>query len=101
MHSGALRHAHGVARPAEDYALGLEAIASFDFRSRLHEVRAPTLVIAGADDSATTPADAAAIADGIAGARLLVLKGAAHLANVEQAAAFTAAVIGHLERRER
>jgi len=79
-----------------DYALGLEAIGSFDFRDRLAEIGAATLVIAGADDTATTPADAAFIADRIPEARLVVLAGAAHLANVEQPEAFTRAVLEHL-----
>jgi pimeloyl-ACP methyl ester carboxylesterase len=70
--------------PAEDYARGLEAIGGFDFRERLGQIRAPTLVIAGADDAATTPADAALIAERVPGARLVVVDDAAHLANVEQ-----------------
>ena len=82
--------------PAEEYAAGLEAIGSFDFRDRLGEIAAPTLVIAGAEDSATTPADAAFIAERIPGARLLVVEGAAHLANVERPDAFTAALLAHL-----
>jgi 3-oxoadipate enol-lactonase len=82
----------------EDYALGLEAIGSFDFRGQLDRLAAPTLVIAGAEDSATTTADAAFIAERIAGARLVVLDGAAHLANVEQAAAFNAALLEHCLR---
>jgi 3-oxoadipate enol-lactonase len=80
----------------EDYALGLEAIGGFDFRGRLGEIRARTLVIAGARDTATTPADARAIADGIPDARLVVLDDAAHLANVEARQAFTLAVLEHL-----
>ena len=82
--------------PSEGYARGLEAIGGFDFRDRLGEIHAPTLVIAGEEDAATTPEDAALIAEGIPGARLVVLAGAAHLANVEQPSAFTAAVLEHL-----
>lgn len=82
--------------PVEDYARGLEAIGAFDFRDQLRLVIAPTLVIAGAEDTATTPADAATIAQRIHGARLAVLAHAAHLANVEQASAFTEAVLEHL-----
>jgi 3-oxoadipate enol-lactonase len=82
--------------PVEDYARGLLAIGSFDFRSRLQEITAPTLVIAGAKDTATTPADASLIAEGIPSARLVVLENAAHLANVEQAEAFTDALLEHL-----
>jgi 3-oxoadipate enol-lactonase len=82
--------------PREDYALGLEAIGEFDFRDRLGEVRAPTLVIAGAQDTATPTADAELIASEIPGAQLRVLEDAAHLANVERADAFNLAVLEHL-----
>jgi 3-oxoadipate enol-lactonase len=79
-----------------EYALGLEAIGGFDFRERLGEIQAQTLVIAGAQDTATPPADAAALAEGIPDARLVVLDDAAHLANVEAPKAFTLAVLEHL-----
>jgi 3-oxoadipate enol-lactonase len=82
--------------PAADYALGLEAIGSFDFRRRLPEISAPTLVIAGAADPATTPLDARLIASRVPGAKLLVIDRAAHLANVERPAEFTAALVAHL-----
>lgn len=80
----------------EAYARGLEAIGRFDFRNQLGEIQVPTLVIAGSEDVATTPADAAALAHGIPRAWLVVLAGAAHLANVEQPEAFNAAVLEHL-----
>jgi 3-oxoadipate enol-lactonase len=80
----------------EEYALGLEAIGGFDFRARLGEIQAPTLVIAGAQDTATPPAEAAAMTDGIPDARLVVLDDAAHLANVQAPQAFTLAVLEHL-----
>jgi 3-oxoadipate enol-lactonase len=80
----------------EDYALGLEAIGGFDFRERLGEIQVPTLVIAGADDTATTPEDGAALVDGIPDSRLVILDHAAHLANVEAPRAFTLAVLEHL-----
>jgi 3-oxoadipate enol-lactonase len=88
-----------LAMPPDDYAAGLEAIAGFDFRGRLGEIGAPTLVVAAAGDVATPPEAAQQIADGIPGARLVVLDGAAHLANVEQPAAFTTVVVDHLTRR--
>ncbi|MGZ4181015.1 MAG: alpha/beta fold hydrolase [Solirubrobacteraceae bacterium] len=80
----------------EEYALGLEAIGGFDFRGRLGEIQVPTLVIAGAQDTATTPADATALADGIPDSRLVILDRATHLANVEAPRAFTLAVLEHL-----
>lgn len=85
-----------LATPAEDYALGLEAIGSFDARSELASVDAPTLVISGAEDTATPPADGAYLAERIPRARLVVIPGAAHLANVEQADPFNEAVLAHL-----
>ena len=87
--------------PPENYALGLEAIGAFDVRHRLGSIRAPTVVVAGAEDSATPPADAAFIASRIPHARLVVLEGAAHLANVERPDAFTSVVVEHLRRASR
>jgi 3-oxoadipate enol-lactonase len=84
------------ATPPEGYASCCDALALWDFRSELIGVSVPTLVIVGAQDPATTPADAELIADAIPGAKLVVVPGAAHLLNVEQPEAFTAAVLDHL-----
>jgi 3-oxoadipate enol-lactonase len=85
--------------PREDYAAQCEALATWDFRDRLGEIAAPTLVLAAAEDP-STPAEehGRVLAEGIAGARLVVLPGAAHLANVEQPEAFADAVLEHLIR---
>jgi 3-oxoadipate enol-lactonase len=80
----------------EGYAGCCEAIAAMDLRPQLGSVTAPTLVIAGADDPATPPWHGAAIASAIPGARLRVIRGAAHLANVSQAAEVTAVLLAHL-----
>ncbi|HEY7706941.1 MAG TPA: alpha/beta fold hydrolase [Gaiellaceae bacterium] len=85
-----------VATPREDYAACCEALARWDFRGRLGEIRAPTLVIGAVEDSATPPPHAELLASGIPGARLEILEGAAHLANVEQPAAFAELVSAHL-----
>ena len=82
--------------PAEGYAGCCEAIRDIDLRGRLGEIRAPTLVIAGADDPATPPEHAGLIRASIPEARLEVIPQAAHLANVEQPEAFTTAILGHL-----
>ena len=81
---------------AEGYAGCCEAIAAMDLRPALGSVKAPTLVIAGADDPATPPWHGAVIATAIPGARLRVIRGAAHLANVSQAAEVTTALLAHL-----
>lgn len=80
----------------EGYAGCCEAIGAMDQRPDLGRVAAPTLVIAGADDPVTPPARAVELQAGIPGASLLVLAGASHLANIEQPAAFTQAVVDHL-----
>ena len=71
-------------------------VGAWDARERLSEIAAPTLVIAGEDDPATPVEHAELIASRVAGSRLVVLERAAHLANVERADAFTAAVLEHL-----
>jgi 3-oxoadipate enol-lactonase len=85
-----------VETPAEGYARCCEAIGAWDARDRISAIDAPVLVIAGDDDGATPVEHAELIASRISGARLVVLEGAAHLANVERADAFTAAVLEHL-----
>jgi pimeloyl-ACP methyl ester carboxylesterase len=81
---------------AEGYAGCCDAIAAMDLRPLLGSVTAPTLVIAGAEDPATPPWHGAVIASAIPGARLRVIRGAAHLANVSSAAEVTAALLAHL-----
>lgn len=82
--------------PAEGYAGCCEAIGGMDLRDDLPRITAPTLVIAGADDPATPPEHGERIHAGIAGSRLVVLPGAAHLANVEQAAAIGQLIKDHV-----
>ena len=84
------------ATPAEGYAACCGAVERMDLRPDLGAIRAPTLVIAGADDPATPPSHAERIAEGIAGSRLVVIEDAAHLVNVEQADAVDRLVIDHL-----
>ncbi|MGV9797258.1 3-oxoadipate enol-lactonase [Mycobacterium sp. NPDC003449] len=86
------------ATPAEGYAGCCEAIAALDLRSDLPGITAPTLAIAGTDDPATPPAKLTEITDAIPGAKLLVVEHAAHLANAEQPAIITPALISHLEQ---
>jgi 3-oxoadipate enol-lactonase/4-carboxymuconolactone decarboxylase len=83
--------------PGEGYAGCCEAIRDMDLTGRLGTIRAPTLVIAGADDLATPLAGhAEPIRDAIPDARLVVIPRAAHLGNVEQPEAFTRAILDHL-----
>jgi 3-oxoadipate enol-lactonase len=78
--------------PREGYAACCETITDFDLRDRLSGITAPTLVIAGADDPATNPDVVRGIADGIPGARFVVVPQASHLVSAEQPEAVTAEI---------
>lgn len=67
----------------EAYALACEALAAFDIRERLVEVRVPVLVVAGADDPVIPPDHAAATAAALPSGRLEVLAGCGHLPAAE------------------
>jgi 3-oxoadipate enol-lactonase len=81
----------------EGYAMACEALREFDVRSKLGNIRCPTLTVAGRHDSGTPPATTQAIADAIKGAQFELLD-AAHLAPIEQAHRFAALLETFLER---
>jgi 3-oxoadipate enol-lactonase len=85
-----------LATSPEGYAGCCEALASWDFRDRLTQIRTPTLVLAAAEDPSTPPDQAELLARRIRDARLVGLPDAAHLANVEQPEAFATLVGEHL-----
>jgi len=78
------------------YAGCCAAIAGMDLRAGLGSVRAPAVVISGADDPATPPWHGAAIAAAVPGSRLVVIRRAAHLANVSAPGEVTAVLLRHL-----
>jgi pimeloyl-ACP methyl ester carboxylesterase len=67
-----------------------------DSRPTLAEVRVPTLVLVGAEDVLTPPAESEAMAAAIPGARLEVVPRAGHLANLERPDAVNAALSAFL-----
>ncbi|MFF8598333.1 alpha/beta fold hydrolase [Streptomyces sp. NPDC015232] len=77
------------------YIAACEALAVFDVREALERIGIPVLVLVGADDRITGPAEARTLVAGIADARLAVVPGASHLAPVEQPAAVTELLTGH------
>jgi 3-oxoadipate enol-lactonase len=85
-----------VATPAEGYAACCGVIERMDQVPELGEIRAATLVIAAEDDPATPPEHSALIASTVPGAQLAVVKDARHLATIEQPAAMTELILGHL-----
>jgi 3-oxoadipate enol-lactonase len=87
-----------VAQDPGGYAACCGAIERMDLRGDLARIAAPTLVIAGAGDTATAPDHQRLIAAAIPGARLELLD-AAHLAAAEQPDAVTSLILDHLEAR--
>ncbi|WP_448333573.1 bifunctional 3-oxoadipate enol-lactonase/4-carboxymuconolactone decarboxylase PcaDC [Streptomyces sp. DSM 41534] len=77
------------------YIAACEALAAFDVRAELSRIGVPTLVVAGADDQVTPPADARVLVAGIADARLALVPGASHLTPVEQPMAVTDLLVRH------
>jgi len=84
---------------AEGYAGCCEAIATMDLRDDLTLITARTLLVVGDEDPATPREHADVIAAGVAGARVVTVGPAAHLANVEQPDAVTSHIIAHLDGR--
>ena len=74
------------------------AIAEVDYLDRLKEIKAPALVIVGDQDHGTPPEMAKQIHENLPGSEFLVIKDAAHIANIEQEAVFNQALLGFLQR---
>ena len=83
--------------PAEGYASTCEALEVADLGPDLARITAPTLVFAGGLDPASPPLHAERIAAGIAGARVTVVPGAAHLAVLTHPAAVATSMTAFLE----
>lgn len=77
------------------YAACCDALAAYDLRSELDRITAPVLVVSGRQDAALPLSHARELADGIAGAGLIEIPGAGHLAPVECPGAVLAALRGH------
>src|SRR5512146_685391 len=74
------------------YVACCHAIAGVDWPGRLAQVKVPALVVAGALDVGAPPSMSQAIAERIAGSRLVVLDGVAHLSSAERPEALAALV---------
>lgn len=81
--------------PAEGYAACCEVVGTTDLRPDLSSIAAPTLLVAGREDPAVPADRIEATAAGIPDCRVEMVE-AAHLANVEQPAAVTDAILSHL-----
>ena len=79
-------------------ARAYEAIFGMNHDTRLTEIKMPTLVLAGGADSSTPPERMQMYADGIAGARMVILEKAGHFPNVETPEAYNATLIAFLDQ---
>ncbi len=75
---------YGKPEDPSDFVSTIEAEDKFDFKDSLHEIKAPTLVIAGDKDPFYTPELFRETAQGIPNARLILYKGMGHPAGGEQ-----------------
>jgi 3-oxoadipate enol-lactonase len=84
--------------PPQGYIGCCEAIRDMDQGESIRRITAPTLIIAGKEDPATTMEAAKFMHERIKGSKLTALD-AAHISNIEQPQAYTDAVLGHLTQK--
>jgi 3-oxoadipate enol-lactonase len=80
----------------DSYLKTIEASTREDRGARIEAIRAPTLVVTSDEDRLYPAALAEGMVRRIPGARLVVIRGAGHLSNLEQPEAFNAAVLPFL-----
>ncbi len=81
------------------FAAACNALASLDLRDAVRGLRTPVLVLAGELDEATPPAMARQLADLLPHASFTGLPGLAHVPQLQDTAAFVAAIGGFLAAR--
>ena len=78
--------------PAATYRATLACLATFDRRAEIAGIAAPTLCLAGSEDSVAPARTMQRMAAAIPGARFAVIEGGGHLMHLERPAAFQAAL---------
>lgn len=86
--------------PVDSFVAQVRAILDQDdtLRGELGNIAVPTLVVVGSQDVLTTQGDGEEIASLIPGSELAVIRGGAHLFQVEQAGTFNRTVVSFLDR---
>ena len=80
----------------ESYRKTLEASVAQDRDAPIENIRVPTQIVAGEEDHVYSPELARAMANRIPGAKLVLMKGAGHLANLEQPDVFNKLLLDFL-----
>lgn len=86
--------------PPLTYVKLMIAIGRFDLRARLREIRLPTLVVAGEQDTTVSLSCKLELAAGIPGARIERLAGSGHATPLDDSESFNALLLGFLESVE-
>ena len=85
----------------ESFLKTLEASVAQDRAAPIEQIRAPTLVVTGDEDTLYAPSISREMARRIPGAELVVMKGVGHLSNLEQPDEFNQAVLQFLKKQEK
>lgn len=80
----------------ESYRKTLEASVAQDRDAPIENIRVPTQIVAGEEDHVYSPELARSMSNRIPGAKLVLMKGAGHLANLEQPEVFNQLLLDFL-----
>ncbi len=86
--------------PVAGFTGWCDALKTLDLIDEISAIDLPTLIVVGAQDPGTPVAASEAMNERIAGSELVVLDDAAHLSNLEQPKAFSAALGGFIDGLE-
>ncbi len=86
------------ATPVAGFVGCCHALPKINVTQRLKEITCPTLIIVGEQDPGTPVTMAREIHEAKPGSELVIIPSAAHLSNIEQPQAFTAALLDFLDR---
>jgi 3-oxoadipate enol-lactonase len=75
----------------------IEAIRKLNYLDRLSEIKIPTLILVGEEDPGTPVAASEAMHKRIQNSKLVIIKDARHLSNVEQPEVFNANLLTFLK----
>jgi 3-oxoadipate enol-lactonase len=80
------------------YRAAMRSLGLFNSQKRLKEIKTPTLVITGANDSTVSPARQKRLAEGVCGAQQVTIPEAGHAVAIDQFEAFNAELMMFLIR---
>jgi 3-oxoadipate enol-lactonase len=86
-----------LATPAQGYLGCIYAIRKLNYLDRLSEIKIPTLIMVGEDDPGTPVTASEAMHQRIPDSRLVIIKSARHLSNVEQPEVFNTNLLTFLK----